>query len=53
MPAKSPSPINIAVGPDRNIWYTADRAVGRVTPDGKITECPLGEGARGSDFGRQ
>jgi virginiamycin B lyase len=48
MPAKSPSPINIAVGPDRNIWYTRGSKVGRVTRDGKITEFELGEGARGS-----
>jgi virginiamycin B lyase len=48
LPAKSPSPINIAVGPDRNIWYTRGSMVGRVTRDGKITEFELGEGARGS-----
>jgi virginiamycin B lyase len=46
--APTPSPINIAVGPDRNIWYTRGAAVGRVTPDGRITEYPLGEGSRGS-----
>lgn len=32
------SPINIAVGPDRNIWYTKGTLLGRVTPDGVITE---------------
>jgi virginiamycin B lyase len=48
LPSKTPSPINIAVGPDRNIWYTRGALVGRVTPDGKITEFPLGEGARGA-----
>ncbi len=48
MPGKSPSPINIAVGPDRNVWYTRGSMVGRVTPDGKITEFELGEGTRGS-----
>jgi virginiamycin B lyase len=48
LPARSPSPINITVGPDRNIWYTRGGAVGRVTPDGRIVEYPLGEGARGS-----
>lgn len=48
LPQKTPSPINIAVGPDRNVWYTRGGAVGRVTPEGQITEFPLGEGARGS-----
>jgi streptogramin lyase len=48
MPAKSPSPINIAVGPDRNIWYTRGSLVGRVTQDGKITEFELGSGSRGA-----
>ena len=32
------SPINIAVGPDRNIWFTKQNTLGRVTPDGIITE---------------
>jgi virginiamycin B lyase len=48
LPARSPSPINIAVGPDRNVWYTRGSKVGRVTPDGKITELALGEGSRGA-----
>jgi virginiamycin B lyase len=48
LPEKSPSPINIAVGPDRNIWYTRGSKVGRVTREGMITEFELGEGARGS-----
>lgn len=48
LPARTPSPINITVGPDRNIWYTRGGAVGRVTPDGRIVEYPLEEGARGS-----
>jgi virginiamycin B lyase len=47
MPGKTPSPINIAVGPDRNVWYTRGNLLGRVTPDGKITELPLPEGSRG------
>ena len=41
MPSQAGSPINIAVGPDRNIWYTKPGLVGRVTPDGQITEFPL------------
>jgi virginiamycin B lyase len=48
LPEKSPSPINIAVGPDRNIWYTRGSKAGRVTPDGKITEFELGAGSRGA-----
>ncbi len=48
LPEKTPSPINIAVGPDRNVWYTRGSKVGRVTSAGKITEFELGEGVRGS-----
>lgn len=48
MPTRTPSPINIAVGPDLNIWYTQGSRVARVTPEGKITEFPLGESSRGS-----
>lgn len=48
LPEKTPSPINIAVGPDRNVWYTRGSKVGRVTSDGQITEFDLGEGVRGS-----
>ncbi len=45
-PVPGPSPINIAVGPDRNIWYTRGNRVGRVTAAGEITEVPLGATAR-------
>ena len=38
IPSPGGSPINIAVGPDRNVWYTKGMALGRVTPDGNITE---------------
>ncbi len=48
LPTRTPSPINIAVGPDRNIWYTQGSHLGRVTSDGQIAEFPLGEGARGA-----
>ena len=34
MPGATGSPVNIAVGPDRNIWYTKGNKLGRVTPDG-------------------
>lgn len=47
MPSVSPSAVNLAVGPDRNIWYTQGSRLGRVTVDGKVTEFPLGEGVRG------
>ena len=41
IPSQTGSPINIAVGPDRNVWFTKGGIVGRVTPDGAITEFPL------------
>ena len=47
MPSTSPSAVNLAVGPDRNIWYTQGSKLGRVTPEGHITEFSLGDGARG------
>jgi len=48
LPTRTPSPINIAVGPDRNIWYTQGGKLGRVTADGGITEFNLGDGTRGA-----
>jgi virginiamycin B lyase len=48
LPTRTPSPINIAVGPDRHIWFTQGASVGRIAPDGKVTEFPLGEGSRGA-----
>ena len=47
MPSAAPSAVNLAVGPDHNIWYTQGTKLGRVTPDGGITEFSIGEGARG------
>jgi len=41
MATQTGSPINIAVGPDRNIWFTRGALLGRVTPDGVVTEFPL------------
>jgi virginiamycin B lyase len=38
IPSAVGSPINIAVGPDRNIWFTKAGRLGRVTPDGVVTE---------------
>jgi virginiamycin B lyase len=46
IPSPMGSPTNVAVGPDRNVWYTKGAALGRVTPDGVITEFPLGANAR-------
>jgi len=48
MPVKSPSPINIAVGPDQQVWFTQGTKVVRVTAEGKFTEVDLGRGSRGS-----
>jgi virginiamycin B lyase len=48
IPSQSGSPINIAVGPDRNIWFTKGSLIGRVTPDGVITEFPLPAGSGGA-----
>jgi len=46
IPSAGGSPTNIAVGPDRNVWYTKGAALGRVTADGTITEFPLTTNAR-------
>jgi virginiamycin B lyase len=47
IPSPNGSPTNVAVGPDRNVWYTKGAVLGRVTPDGTITEFPLPANARG------
>jgi streptogramin lyase len=46
IPAAGASPINIAVGPDRNVWFTKGASLFQVTPVGKITAFPIGDGAR-------
>jgi virginiamycin B lyase len=46
IPSAGASPINVAVGPDRNVWFTKGAMLGRVTPAGVITEFPLGADAR-------
>lgn len=38
IPSQTGSPINIAVGPDRNVWFTKGNLLGQVTPAGGITE---------------
>ena len=50
LPPGAASPINIAVGPDRNLWYSRGAALGRVTPAGVVTEFPAGEEARVAGF---
>jgi virginiamycin B lyase len=44
LPADGPSPINIAVGPDRNVWYTRGAKLGRVAPQGVVTEHAIAAG---------
>jgi streptogramin lyase len=44
IPSPGGTPINIAAGPDGNLWYTKGAAVGRVTLEGEITEFPIAEG---------
>jgi virginiamycin B lyase len=48
IPSQTGSPINIAVGPDRNVWFTKGGIVGRVTRDGVITEFPLSSPTAGA-----
>jgi streptogramin lyase len=48
MPTRAPSPINIAVGPDRNVWYTQGTKLWRVTVGGHFTAFDLGAGSRGA-----
>jgi virginiamycin B lyase len=52
IPSATGSPINIAVGPDKNTWYTKGNRLGRVTPDGVTTEFDTpGGGATGLTAG--
>ena len=54
IPSPTGSPTNVAVGPDRNVWYTKGASLGRVTPDGSDHGVPLGgHGARRRAHGRQ
>ena len=46
IPTPHSGPINIAVGPDRNIWFTGRDQLGRVMPDGAITVFPLAPNTR-------
>ncbi|HJP65733.1 MAG TPA: Virginiamycin B lyase, partial [Actinomycetota bacterium] len=42
----NPRPFWITPGPDGNLWFTdsAANAIGRITPDGVVTEFPIGDG---------
>ena len=51
IPSQTGSPINVAVGPDRNVWFTKGSTLGRVTPEGVITEFPLPAGGTGLTAG--
>lgn len=44
IPSAGGTPINIAAGPDGNVWYTKGTAIGRVTMQGEITEFALPPG---------
>ncbi|HTY49859.1 MAG TPA: hypothetical protein VMB48_09230 [Steroidobacteraceae bacterium] len=46
MPPGGASPINIAVGPDHNLWYTRGGLLGRVSLTGAVSELSAGAGAR-------
>jgi virginiamycin B lyase len=46
MPTGAASAVNVAVGPDHNVWYSRGAMLGRVTPAGVITEFPVGADAR-------
>ncbi len=46
IPTPHRAPINVAVGPDKNIWFTGRDELGRVTSDGSITEFPLAANSR-------
>jgi virginiamycin B lyase len=43
-PSTTPTAINIAVGPDGNVWYSKSSKLGRVTSAGEITEIEIGTG---------
>jgi virginiamycin B lyase len=41
IPSQTGSPINLAVGPDRNIWFTKGGLLGTATPEGTVIELAL------------
>ena len=49
------APASITVGPDGNLWYVTAQynghnVVGRITPQGRITEYPVLKGSKGSSI---
>jgi len=50
IPTASSVPVDIASGPDGNLWFTESylgKNIGRITPSGAVTEFPVG-GAQGA-----
>lgn len=43
LPAGGKRPVYIVSGPDGNVWFTETGKIGRITPDGRITQYPLPE----------
>jgi virginiamycin B lyase len=41
IPTANSHPFGIVAGPDGNLWFTESHKIGRITPDGVITEFPL------------
>jgi streptogramin lyase len=43
VPTSASTPLDIALGPDGNLWFTEEAGdkIGRITPTGSITEFPL------------
>lgn len=42
LPKAPAGPYGVSAGPDGGLWFTVDKApIGRITPDGDITEFPL------------
>ena len=41
IPTPGSQPTGIAAGPDGNLWFTQDGAIGRITPNGMVTEYPV------------
>ncbi|HEY7343146.1 MAG TPA: hypothetical protein VH591_19895 [Ktedonobacterales bacterium] len=41
LPSAGKLPGHIVTGPDGNIWFTEHGMIGRITPDGVVTEFPL------------
>jgi len=41
LPSSGKLPGHIVTGPDGNIWFTETGSIGRITPDGVVTQFPL------------